>query len=156
VTADLVDGLSERVTAAVAAVDDPEMPGVSIVELGLVERLHVDGSTGRVEVGLVPTFTGCPALEVIRHDVAESVRGVEGVVSVDVEFLASPPWTIDRVSPAGRRQLADSLGVAVAIGPVARCPRCGSPTRQESLFGPTRCRSVHRCSGCGEIVEVMR
>lgn len=150
--ADLVD----RVAAAVAAVDDPEMPGVSIVELGLLERLQVDGSTGRVEVGLVPTFSGCPALEVIRRDVAESVRAVEGVTSVDVGFLASPVWTVDRVSVAGRRQLADSLGVAVAIGPVVTCPRCGSATRQESMFGPTRCRSVHRCTGCGEIVEVMR
>jgi len=152
VIADLVD----RVAAAVAAVDDPEMPGVSIVELGLLERLQVDGSTGRVEVGLVPTFSGCPALEVIRRDVAESVRAVEGVTSVDVGFLASPVWTVDRVSAAGRRQLADSLGVAVAVEPVVKCPRCGASTRQESLFGPTRCRSVHRCTGCGEIVEVMR
>ncbi|TVR25764.1 MAG: DUF59 domain-containing protein [Ilumatobacter sp.] len=132
------------------------MPGVSIVELGLLERLQVDGWTGRVEVGLVPTFSGCPALEVIRRDVAESVRAVEGVTSVDVGFLASPVWTVDRVSAAGRRQLADSLGVAVAVEPVVKCPRCGASTRQESLFGPTRCRSVHRCTGCGEIVEVMR
>jgi ring-1,2-phenylacetyl-CoA epoxidase subunit PaaD len=148
--------LDTRVAAAVAAVDDPEMPGVSIVDLGLLEQLWVDADTGGVRVGLIPTFTGCPALDMIREEVAAAVTSVEGVASVEVEFLASPAWSVDRITPAGRKRLADVLGVAVQLSAAVRCPRCDAPTRQESLFGPTRCRSVHRCTGCGEVVEVMR
>ena len=152
----MVPTLTDRVAEAVASVDDPELPGVSIVDLGLLERLDVDEVSGRVAVGLIPTFSGCPALAAIRSDVGAAVRAVEGVAGVDVEFLAAPVWTVDRVTPAGRRRLGDGLGVAVAVGPTARCPRCDAPTRQESLFGPTRCRAVHRCTGCRELVEVMR
>lgn len=148
--------LARRVADAVASVDDPELPGVSIVDLGLVERLDVDEASGRVTVGLIPTFTGCPALGAIRADVDRAVASVEGVAHVSVEFLDAPVWTIERVTDTGRRRLADSLGVAVAVDPVVRCPRCDAPTRQESLFGPTRCRAVHRCTGCAELVEVMR
>lgn len=157
--------LLDRVTSAVASVDDPEMPGVSIVDLGLLEHLGVDEPTGRVHVGLIPTFTGCPALGLIRDDVVRAVRAVDGVHEVSVTFLASPVWTIERISTAGRARLGTELGIAVSVGdPPSRigndsdvsCPRCGSATREESLFGPTRCRAVHRCTGCGETVEVMR
>lgn len=149
-------GLAGRVGDAVAAVDDPEMPGVSIVDLGLLESIDTD-PPGRVRIGLIPTFTGCPALDVIRREVAASVARVEGVTSVEVEFLASPVWSVERISATGRERLAGRLGVAVELGghPVP-CPRCGAVTRRQSLFGPTRCRAVHRCTGCGEVVEVVR
>lgn len=140
---------------AVAAVDDPEFPGVSIVDLGLLESIDVDGSCVLVE--LVPTFSGCPALDVIAADVRGAVGAVDGVDTVDVRFVAAPVWTPARVSPAARRALADRFTVAVELGdrPV-RCPRCAGTTTEVSAFGPTRCRSVHRCSACDEIVEVVR
>jgi ring-1,2-phenylacetyl-CoA epoxidase subunit PaaD len=143
------------VRAAIAAVDDPEMPGVSVVDLGLLETLDVHPD-GRVAVGLIPTFSGCPALAVITANVTAAVSAVEGVTSVQVDFLRAPVWTIDRVSERAEAALGERLGVAVERGGVARCPRCGSVTEQTSMFGPTRCRAVHVCSGCAEAVEVMR
>lgn len=147
--------LTEAVRAAVGAVDDPELPGVSIAELGLIETLEV-WADGRVRVGLIPTFTGCPALRTIADDVRAAVARVEGVGAVDVAFLDSPAWTVDRVSSAAETRLRGDLGIAVERAGEASCPSCGTVTIERSMFGPTRCRAVHRCPGCGEVVEVMR
>ena len=142
--------------AAVASVDDPEYPGVSIVDLGLLERLTILPD-GRVEVGLIPTFSGCPALAVIAGDVAAAVDAVPGVTGADVRWLASPVWTTQRISDDARVELGRSFTVAVTIGGrQARCPRCGGPTEERSMFGPSRCRAVHRCTACNETVEVVR
>lgn len=146
----------QAVLRALATVDDPEYPGVSIVELGLVEAVRV--VDGRVEVDLVPTFSGCPALAFIAADVRTAVGALVGVDDIEVRFVAEPPWTPERITPAARRRIADSFGVGVQVGakPVA-CPRCGAAAlREQSLFGPVRCRSVHRCGGCGEVVELIR
>lgn len=153
-----------QVHQAVASIDDPEYPGISIVDLGLLESLSiVPGSEGysQVVVGLVPTFSGCPALAVIAQDVSGAVSALPGVGSVEVEWLTSPVWTPDRVSHDARAVLSDSFTVAVQIGSAdgpsqARCPRCGSMTEEQSMFGPSRCRSVHRCTACSETVEVLR
>ncbi|WP_411698580.1 iron-sulfur cluster assembly protein [Conyzicola sp.] len=147
--------LSDAVHAAVAGVDDPEMPGVSIVELGLLETLHV-GADGQVRVGLIPTFSGCPALATIAADVRAAVSRVDGVSAVEVAFLATPVWSVDRISAAAEARLGAGLGIAVERSGAARCPRCGAPTDERSMFGPTRCRAVHGCPSCGEVVEVMR
>ena len=147
--------LLAAVRAAVATVDDPELPGVSIVELGLLEELSV-GADGAVSIGLIPTFSGCPALSLIGARVRGAAQSVEGVRSVDVTFLAAPVWSVDRISERAREQLANGLTVAVERDGRAVCPRCGTETVERSLFGPTRCRAVHRCPGCGEAVEVMR
>ncbi|MGI9608515.1 MAG: iron-sulfur cluster assembly protein [Acidimicrobiales bacterium] len=140
--------------STLATVDDPEYPGISIVDLGLVESVELVG--GDVHVGLIPTFSGCPALAMIADDVRETVGSrVHGAVVV--EWLRSPVWTIERVSDVARTAMAEEFTVAVQIGrttPV--CPRCGAPTEQQSMFGPNRCRSVHRCTGCNEAIEVMR
>ncbi len=138
-----------------ATVDDPELPGVSIVELGLLEELSVDAD-GAVSIGLIPTFSGCPALSLIGERVRGAAQSVEGVRSVDVTFLAAPVWSVDRISERAREQLANGLTVAVERDGRAVCPRCGAETIERSMFGPTRCRAVHRCPGCGEAVEVMR
>lgn len=151
VVIDLVDA----VRAAVAAVDDPELPGVSIVELGLLEQLSVDAE-GAVSIGLIPTFSGCPALALIAERVRDAVAGVAGVHSVEVSFLSAPAWSVDRISQVAREQLATGLTVAVEHDGHAVCPRCGTDTVEQSMFGPTRCRAVHRCPGCGEAIEVMR
>jgi ring-1,2-phenylacetyl-CoA epoxidase subunit PaaD len=147
--------LADAVHAAIAGVDDPEMPGVSIVELGLLESIEC-GADGSVVVGLIPTFSGCPAQDVIAASVRRAVAAIDAVSSVHVQFLRAPAWTMDRVTARGERALAERLGIAVERGGVAPCPRCASPTEQRSLFGPTRCRAVHVCTGCGEVVEVMR
>ncbi len=174
------------VHAAVSSVDDPEYPGISIVDLGLLESLSIDPDPGpgadggaesdaesegrcAVTVGLVPTFSGCPALAVIAEDVSAAVSALPGVASVAVEWLATPAWTVERVSHDARAALAQSFTVAVQIGGGpgeaagvaggsmgARCPRCGGSTEEQSMFGPSRCRSVHRCTVCSETVEVLR
>lgn len=141
---------------AVASVDDPEYPGVSIVDLGLLETLDSDGD-GSVRIGLIPTFSGCPALAMIAAEVQSAVAAVPGVCSVTVEWLRSPAWSTSRVSEAARGSLAQDFGVAVQVGRATpSCPRCASATFQQSLFGPSRCRSLHRCKSCGETVEVLR
>lgn len=135
------------VYSAIATVDDPEYPGISIADLGLLERIAVQN--GKAEIGLIPTFSGCPALSVIAEDVVEAVSEVEGVTSVDVTWLRSPVWSVDRVSSEAKNMLADDFTVAVQIGGAApTCPRCGSETEERSLFGPSRCRGVHRCPSC--------
>jgi ring-1,2-phenylacetyl-CoA epoxidase subunit PaaD len=146
---------------AVASVDDPEYPGISIVDLGLLESIDVRPGSGAgsctVSIGLVPTFSGCPALAMIATDVQEAVAAVEGVESVEVEWLRSPQWSIDRVSADARRVMAERFTVAVQIGSdPPPCPRCGAPTVEHSMFGPSRCRAVNRCESCSEMVEVMR
>ncbi len=146
----------DEVRAAVATVDDPEYPGVSVVDLGLLESIevHVDGL---VEVGLVPTFSGCPALGMIADEVRTAVASVAGVDRVEVRWLGAPAWTVDRITEVGRDAMAREFTVAIRIGrqPVA-CPRCGAETTEDSLFGPSRCRAVHLCPSCAEVVEVMR
>lgn len=150
---------AEMVDHALASVDDPELAGVSIVDLGLVERVAVNIDTdgaASIAVGLIPTFSGCPALELIREDVRHALGALPRVASVEVEFLAEPVWSIERVNERARIRLAEGLGIAVAVGRPVRCPRCGGPIEQVSMFGPTRCRSIARCASCAEPVEVMR
>ena len=139
---------------ALRAVDDPEYPGVSIVDLGLVER--VSTVDGRVEIDLVPTFSGCPALEMIAADVRAAVGTV--AVDVDVRFVPTPAWTPERITETARRQLASDLSVTVATPTrPARCPHCGAEALiEESMFGSVRCRSIRRCRACGEPVETIR
>ena len=158
-------GLQAAVYNAVASVHDPEYPGISIVDLGLVENVSTTDTDaaspamGQVmaTIGLVPTFSGCPALAVIATDVHRAVEAVDGVGAVSVEWLRVPVWTPDRVTDAGRAALAEDFTVAVAIGSAEpACPRCGGSTTEQSMFGPSRCRSVRRCQHCSENLEVMR
>jgi len=152
-----VNDLAEAVRSAVASVDDPEYPGISIADLGLVSEVRVDGG-GSVEVDLVPTFVGCPALELIRADVGRAVGAVSGVHTVEVRFVDRPLWTPERITGAGRAALAREFTVAVPLPGLSsgRCPRCGGSTDELSAFGPSPCRAIHRCPSCGEPVEVVR
>ena len=160
---DLTAGRAERdVWDALARVHDPEIPPCSITDLGIVERVTV--TDGAVDVELLPTFAGCPALDVIREDAAAAVREVAGERRVDVRFVYSKPWTSDRITPAGRRALTQygvtppGGGGSRVIVPLAAlrrpeggvaCPFCGSDdTVLESAFGPTPCRSTHFCRAC--------
>lgn len=149
--------LVDDVRAAVAGVDDPEYPDVSIADLGLVERVSVDDS-GHASVDLVPTFLGCPALGVIGDDVRSAVASVPGVESTTVRFVHDPVWSPDRITRRGRRRLAERFTVAVpSRAAPPSCPRCGSTALAEvSPFGPSPCRAIWRCEACREPVEVVR
>ena len=143
---------------ALRDVPDPEIPAVSVVDLGVI-RL-VERTPERVRVELLPTFVGCPALEVMREAIAERLSGFAPVVEVEVSF--AEPWTSDRITVEGRRKL-EASGFApppaqgfqlIPLMPVARCPFCGSRrTRLENAFGPTQCRAIHYCTDCRQPFE---
>jgi ring-1,2-phenylacetyl-CoA epoxidase subunit PaaD len=152
--------LRAAVGEAVRAVPDPELAGLGIGDLGLVHEIVIDEASGAIEIALVPTFLGCPALGIIEADVGAAVGAVPGVTSVRVRFASAPVWTPDRISDAGRRHLAE-LGIAVATdGPrfvSVTCPVCGaSHLRPVSDVGPTACRAVAWCESCRTPVEVVR
>jgi ring-1,2-phenylacetyl-CoA epoxidase subunit PaaD len=140
----------------VAAVVDPEIRVVTIEELGVLRDVRVDERTGRVTVTITPTYTGCPAMDLIRADIRAALRGV-GHSDVEIETVFGPPWSTDWISDTGRAKLA-AAGIAPPgpTGPVTltltvRCPHCGSPdTRQLSRFGSTACKSLWRCQACAE------
>jgi ring-1,2-phenylacetyl-CoA epoxidase subunit PaaD len=156
---------------ALATVHDPEIPPCSITDLGIVQAVRV--APRRVEVDLLPTFAGCPALDVILDD-ARTAVGAVADRAVVVRFVNAPPWTSDRISPNGRRALAEygvtpppttPPGRAVFV-PLAslrhtegtvECPFCGSgDTVLESAFGPTLCRSTHFCRACRNPFEAFK
>jgi ring-1,2-phenylacetyl-CoA epoxidase subunit PaaD len=140
---------------AVAAVVDPEIRVVTIADLGILRDVTVDDE--RVTVTITPTYSGCPAMDVIRADIRQALAAA-GYPDVDVVTALRPAWSTDRISPAGREKLA-AAGIAPpgpSRGPVAltfrvRCPRCGSPdTEQLSRFGSTACKALWRCRACAE------
>ena len=138
------------VRSALADVADPEIPTISIVDLGVVERVDVSGKAIRVE--LLPTFVGCPALDAIR-DAVEARLGEFGR-PVEVAFGFSVPWTTDRITERGRRNLAKS---GFAPPGDDTCPYCGSANvLTDSLFGPTQCRSTRYCRSCRQPFEAFK
>lgn len=152
------------VMAALDEIADPEIPAVSIVELGMIGGIDVEADGLRVE--LLPTFVGCPALEVIREAVTDRLRAFGRPVEVQTSFAT--PWTSDRISPAGREKLRRSgfappahIGSARALpmlgeAPI-RCPYCGSSrTTVENVFGPTQCRSILHCADCRQPFEAFK
>ncbi len=170
-TTTVIDARSDmtaRVRAAIATVHDPEYPDVSIVDLGLLESIEVNDTT--VTVGLIPTFSGCPALRMIADDVRDAVTTAlaEAASTTDtamtrdmactVEWLTSPIWTTDRISPTATDRLAADYTVVLRRKDgTLRCPVCGSDAvTDQSLAGPTRCRSIAWCDMCRNPVEVMR
>ena len=149
-----------EVWRALEDVRDPEIPVVSVVELGLVRHVNVGGS--RVRVGLTPTFAGCPALAVIQAEVETRLRGL-GAAEVEVELQLDPPWTTDLITEAGRAKLK-AFGLAppprhggliqIIFADSAQCPRCNSTnTSLKNTFGPTLCRALYYCNDCQEPFE---
>ena len=146
----------DDVRLAVAGVCDPEYPGISIADLGLVVDVRVEG--GRAEVDLVPTFSGCPALDMIADDVRAAAGAVPGVDEVEVTWRRDGVWTPDRLSLAARRSLGEEFTVVLrrSDGSLV-CPVCRSGrVTDTSAFGPTRCRSLAWCPDCRNPVEVLR
>ncbi|MBV6416092.1 MAG: putative 1,2-phenylacetyl-CoA epoxidase, subunit D [Steroidobacteraceae bacterium] len=129
-------------------VADPEIPVLSIVDLGIVRHVGIDAH-GTVEVGLSPTYSGCPATAVIKAQVAHALQA-HGWPHARIVDVLAPAWSTDWISAEGRRKLHE-YGIAPPVrGPVA-CPRCGSEdTRQLSEFGSTPCKALYRCTKCLE------
>ncbi len=150
--------LEIRARTAAAAVEDPEFPGVTVEHLGMLQAVRVDDDSGEVEVDLLPTFLGCPALDAIAADVREALTGLAGVRQVRVTFVSEPAWTPERITSEGRRRLAAEFTVAVpGASGSPPCPVCGSAALEpRSPFGPTACRAIAYCPDCRNPVEVIR
>jgi ring-1,2-phenylacetyl-CoA epoxidase subunit PaaD len=156
----------QRIWTLLEAVPDPEIPVLSLVDLGVIRYVRAPPA-GPVAVGLAPTYSGCPATEVIRASVVRAIEGASlGPVQV-VEELA-PPWTSDWLSAAGRAKL-ERYGIAPPAesvssprdlwraAPVVSCPRCQSrDTVETSRFGSTPCKALYRCNSCLEPFEYFK
>jgi ring-1,2-phenylacetyl-CoA epoxidase subunit PaaD len=153
---------SQQVWDALAEIPDPEIPVISLVDLGVIRDVAVNGE--RVRVEFTPTFLGCPALEVMRDAMAAKVRELGG--EPEVAVITDDSWSTDRITPAGREKLrasgfappaprAAGTPTLVQLQSAAfRCPYCGSTdTKLENIFGPTPCRSVRYCSSCRQPFE---
>lgn len=143
------------VRAALAEVMDPELPMVSVVDLGMIGEVAIDDATGSIGVELLPTFVGCPALEVIRTAITARLGAFGRPLDVAATFRV--PWTTDRISADGLRALA-AHGIAAPAAPAdVRCPYCTSDrVVMDSTFGPTQCRSLHYCRECRQPFEAMK
>ena len=147
--------------AALARVPDPELPALTLCDLGIVRAVHESDAV--LEVVLTPTYSGCPATEFIQESVREALAQA-GLHPVTVTQQLSPPWTSDWISPEGARKLLAygiaPPGAAAAVDVIRilprqlACPRCGSAnTERLSAFGSTACKALHRCLDCHEPFE---
>jgi ring-1,2-phenylacetyl-CoA epoxidase subunit PaaD len=159
----------ERIASAwgaLGSVEDPEIPAVSVVELGLIRFVRLQPN-GKLEVGLSPTYVGCPATEVIRRAVTDALQEA-GVGGFEVTNVLSPAWSSDWITEEGRRKLhaygivppersvSNMRDVLRADRPIA-CPRCQSvDTETVSEFGSTPCKALHRCRACLEPFEYFK
>lgn len=169
--------VAERARAVAAQVPDPEVPVLTIADLGVLRDVEVAGD-GHVIATITPTYSGCPAMAAIREEVALRLAAA-GFAGAEVRTVLAPAWTTDWISPVGRRKLAEAgivppgpagpsaaaqaVPVAVERGAPARrvpvavgltCPRCGArDTRLVTRFGATACKALHACRACGEPFE---
>lgn len=154
-----------RARAAAESVTDPELPMLTLADLGVLREVSVED--GRVTVAITPTYTGCPAMSAMRDDLVR-VLGEHGFTDCEVKISLSPAWTTDWISDNGRRALAEAGisppgpasgalrtgAVPLSLAPTRRavtCPRCGSTqTELTSEFGSTACKALYRCVACLE------
>ena len=161
-----VDQRIERVWAELADIADPEIPAISLVDLGVIGSVTVEDE--RVTVQLLPTFIGCPAIGVMQEQIAARVAALNVADDVEVTISFDPPWTSDRISSRGRERLrlsgfappriAETPGLIglddLAVLPIAECPYCSSRnTTLENPFGPTLCRAIYHCADCRQPFE---
>jgi ring-1,2-phenylacetyl-CoA epoxidase subunit PaaD len=154
---------AEQIWSWLAEVPDPEIPVVSVVDLGMIRNIHVGENDVEVEVS--PTYSGCPATEVIEDSIRAKLE-LEGLNGVSVRRVLSPPWTTDWISESGRQKLSD-YGIAPPAGSASkrellgkdavRCPRCGATqTTVVSEFGSTACKASYKCDECLEPFEYFK
>jgi len=153
---------ADEVWAALAEIPDPEIPVISLVDLGVIQDVEVEGS--RVRIDFTPTFMGCPALEPMRRAMETRVEKLGA--KADIRVVLDDSWSTDRITPEGREKLrlagfappaprpAGKLELVQIQNGVHRCPYCGSTdTKLENLFGPTPCRSIRYCNACRQPFE---
>jgi len=153
---------AEEVWSAFEAIPDPEIPVISLVDLGVIRS--VDVHDGHVHVEFTPTFLGCPALEVMKRALEESVSALGA--EADVQVIQDDSWSTDKITPAGHEKLraagfappapreASAPKLVQLQSNVFRCPYCGSTqTKLENIFGPTPCRSLRYCESCRQPFE---
>lgn len=137
------------ILAVLASVPDPEIPVVSVVELGIVRQVDRD------RVLITPTYTGCPATLVIERDIRAALDSA-GYRHVRIETALSPAWTTDWITPEGRRKL-HAYGIAPPTRQAVECPQCGSAETEEiSRFGSTPCKALWRCRACAEPFDLFK
>lgn len=142
-----------------ASVPDPEIPALSVIDLGMIRHVELDGE--QVRVGLTPTYTGCPATDVIASDITNALVDA-GFKDVAVDLLLSPAWTTDWITEDGHNKLRE-YGIAPPVrgtaskmtlfgdDPVVACPKCGDKdTEMVSAFGSTPCKAHYKCRACAE------
>jgi len=153
----------ERALAAAATVTDPEIPVLTVADLGVLRGAEI--VDGAVEIRITPTYSGCPAMHVIALDI-EAALAAAGIFNARVKEVLSPAWTTDWISDSGREKLA-AIGIAPpprvasrrALFGVAEiaCPRCGSEdTEMLAAFGSTACKALHRCRACREPFDAFK
>ena len=137
------NAFKDRVFEILAHVPDPEIPCVSVVDLGIVRDVTDDA------VVITPTYTGCPATLAIEADIRTALDKA-GLSALKIQTTLSPPWSTDWISAEGREKLR-AYGIAPPVKTAVQCPRCGSTHTEElSRFGSTPCKSLHRCLECRE------
>lgn len=167
-----VSARAAAVWAALAAIPDPEIPSISLVDLGVIRGFAFESRPAGGEllsVELLPTFVGCPAVEVMRDQIGEQLRQLHIADEVKVNISFAEPWTSDRITPAGREALRVSgfappvhigstfAGEMLTVLPVATCPYCASRnTTLENVFGPTLCRAIYHCGDCRQPFEAFK
>jgi len=152
----------DDVLLALESVCDPEIPTISVVDMGIITDVVVIDENN-VRVAMTPTFVGCPAIDVMKNDVLQAVKGM-GVEHVQVDVNFDVPWSTNLVTEKGRAALLkhglappeqfDTLALALEVLNNVACPYCGSRnTTLKSPFGPTLCRSLHYCNACLQAFE---
>lgn len=151
--------IENEVWKGLQEVKDPEIPSISVVEMGMIH--HVSVGEGTVVIQFMPTFVGCPALKIIEKNIVERITEIEGVREVQVKFIVEPVWTSERISESGREKLRQ-----FGILPPPReseemweleCPYCQSKnTTLDNLFGPAACRSIAYCRDCRNPFEALK
>jgi ring-1,2-phenylacetyl-CoA epoxidase subunit PaaD len=157
----------DQAWAALGAVPDPEIPVISVVELGIVRDVRV-ADDGAVEVTVTPTYSGCPATELIERDIVAALERA-GASAVRVRTQLAPAWTTEWIDPAARAKLraygivppsertGDEAQPITFLPRRLSCPRCGSTdTERLSQFGATACKALYRCRACAEPFEYFK
>ena len=153
----------EKVMETLNQVMDPEIPVLSVVKLGIVKNVQISG--GKVEVDMVPTFAGCPAIEIMRSQMEKQLLEA-GAEEVEIHVKFKQAWSTNEMTKEGKKTLKEfgisppptyEGEVGLELLEHAECPKCGSTdTKLMSSFGPTACRAIHHCNSCHETFEQMK
>jgi ring-1,2-phenylacetyl-CoA epoxidase subunit PaaD len=163
---DAIDDQKARIREILHDVKDPEIPAISLIELGVLRDIDLENDS--VKIRITPTYSGCPAMKVMEEDIKKKLEE-EGYQDVEVEEVLSPAWSTDDITEEGRRKLKE-YGIAPpdeatedknSLLPGSKteiqCPQCGSRnTRLINQFGSTACKALHQCEDCGEAFDYFK